>query len=89
MPVYVNCLMVNLEDNAVTGVSRLDRLRVRAVAKPVPGLALTTGRGFKLDKTPDGWNVKRLRRRTLRLSESFLQARGWRFHHMALFTTAP
>jgi hypothetical protein len=85
VPVYVDCIMVNVEDNAVTGVSRLDRLIVRAVAKPVPGLALTTGRGFKLDKTPDGWTIKRLRRRTVRLSESFLQARGWEFDHMSLF----
>jgi hypothetical protein len=89
VPVYDDCLMLNLEDNAVTGVSRLDRLMVRAVAKPVPGLALTTGRGFKFDKTPDGWEVKRLRRRTVRLSESFLQARGWHFDHMSLFMTTP
>ena len=89
VPVYVDCVMLNMEDNAVTGVSRLDRLVVRAVAKPVPGLALTTGRGFKLDKTPDGWAVKRLRRRTVRLSESFLQGRGWQFDHMSLFMTMP
>ena len=38
VPVYVNCLMLDMEDNAVTGISRLDRLTVRAVAKPVPGL---------------------------------------------------
>ena len=54
VPVYVDCLMLNLEENAVTGISRLDRLMVRAVAKPVPGIALTTGRGFKLDRAPDG-----------------------------------
>lgn len=89
VPVYLDCLMLNLEDNAVTGISRLDRLMIRAVAKPAPGVALTTGRGFKLDKTPDGWAMKRLRRRTVRLSESFLQARGWHFDQMRLFATTP
>lgn len=89
VPVYVNCLMINIEDNAITGVSRLDRLSVRAVAKPVPGLALTTGKGFKFDKTPDGWSIKPLRRRTVRLSESFLKARGWRFDHMSQFIPTP
>lgn len=88
-PVYLDCLMLNMEDNAVTGISRLDRLMVRTVAKPAPGLALTTGRGFKLDNTSDGWAIKRLRRRTVRLSESFLQARGWRFDQMRLFMTTP
>jgi hypothetical protein len=77
--------MLNVEGDAITGVSRLGRLAVRAVAKPVPGLVVTTGRGFKLDNSPDGWAVKPLRRRTVRLSESFLKARGWRFDHVSQF----
>ena len=89
VPVYLDCLMLNVENNAITGVSWLDRLMMRAVAKPVPGLALTTGRGFKLDLTPDGWALKPLRRRTVRLSEPFLQARGWHFDQMSMFTTTP
>ncbi len=89
VPVYLDCLMLNVEDNAVTGISRLDRLRVRAVGKPAPGLAMTTGRGFKLDNTPDGWTIKPLRRRTVRLSQSFLQTRGWHFDQMRLLMTTP
>ena len=43
---------------------------------------------FKLDNTPDGWAIKRLQRRTVRLSESF-QARGWHFDQMRLLMTTP
>jgi hypothetical protein len=82
VPAYLNCLMLNIEDNSVTGISRLTRLTVWAVKKPEPGLALRTGRGFKLDKTPDGWTIKPLRKRIVKLSEEFLKERGWRFDHL-------
>jgi hypothetical protein len=85
VPVYINCVMLSIEGESVTGVSRVRRLAVRAVSKPTPGLALTTGRGFKLDKTPDGWAVKPMGRRTVRLGENVLNARGWRFDHLSPF----
>jgi hypothetical protein len=85
VPVYVNCLMLNIEGDRITGVSRLNRLAVRAVTKPFTGLAIQTSIGLKLDLTPDGWSVKPLRRRTVRLSESFLKARGWHFDHLSHF----
>lgn len=85
IPVYVNCIMITVEDNAITGVSRLNRLAVRATAKPIPGVVMKTGRGFKLDKLPDGWEVKPLRSRTVQLNESFLQARGWRFESLSRY----
>jgi hypothetical protein len=82
LPVYVNCLMLNIEDDSLTGISRFTRLTVRAVKKPEQGLALRTGRGFKLDRTPDGWAIKPLRKRVVKLSEGFLRERGWRFDHL-------
>lgn len=88
-PAYLNCVMLNIEDDSLTGISRLTRLRVWAVAKPEPGLALKSGSGFKLDKTPDGWSIKRMRSRLVRLSESFLQERGWRFDHLKSVIPSP
>src|SRR2546423_1629322 len=34
VPAYVNCVMLNVEGDAVTGISRLSRLTVWAVDKP-------------------------------------------------------
>jgi hypothetical protein len=88
VPAYINCLMLNIEDDKVTGISRLTRLTVWAVNKPERGLALKSGHGFKLDKTPDGWAIKPLRRRITKLSEVFLRERGWRFDHLKHFIPA-
>jgi len=82
LPVYRNCLTLNVENDTVTGISRLTRLTVWGVKKPEPGLALKTGHGYKLDKTPDGWIIKPLGKRVVRLSEQFLRGRGWRFDHL-------
>jgi hypothetical protein len=89
VPVYVDCLMLSIEDGFITGISRFARLRVRPVRKPVPGLALTMSRGFKLDLSPDGWAMKPLVKRTTRLPESLLMSRGWQFQHLAQFVPAP
>src|SRR5260370_10992889 len=89
LPAYLNCLMLNIEDNYLTGISRLTRLTVWAVGKPESGLALKSGRGFKLDKTPDGWAIKPMRKRVVKLSGEFLQERGWRFDHLKQFIPVP
>jgi hypothetical protein len=89
LPAYVNCVMLNIEDDLVTGISRINRLTAWAVAKPERGLALRVGRGFKLDKAPDGWAIKPMRTRVVRLSEEFLRARGWRFDHLKQFVPHP
>jgi hypothetical protein len=82
VPAYLNCLMLNIEENYLTGISRLTRLTAWAITQPEKGLLLKAGRGFKLDKTPDGWAIKSMRRRTVKLSGEFLRARGWRFDHL-------
>jgi hypothetical protein len=79
IPVYVNCVMINIEDDTITAISTISRIAVRAVARPVPGLIVTSGRGFKLDKLDDSWVLKPQRNNTVRLSEDFLKTRGWRF----------
>ena len=89
VPVYLDCVMLNVEDDHVNGISRFRRLRVRSVGKPTPGLVLTMSRGFKFDLAPDGWAMKPLKKRTVRLPESFLNDRGWQFHHLGQFIPSP
>jgi hypothetical protein len=89
VPAYLNCLMLNIEDNYLTGISRLTRLTAWAVNEPEQGLVLKSGRGFKLDKTPDGWAIKPMRKRVVKLSGEFLRVRGWRFDHLKQFVPVP
>ena len=79
IPGLRHCLILSGEADAITGISLSPRLIVRPIQKPFPGLALTTSRGVKLDKLPDGWEVKPLDRKTVKLTEDFLRQRGWRF----------
>lgn len=89
VPAYLNCLMLNIEDDFLTGISRLTRLTAWAVSEPEGGLLLKSGRGFKLDKTPDGWTIKPMRKRVVKLSREFLRVRGWRFDHLKEFVPVP
>jgi hypothetical protein len=89
VPAYLQCLMLNAEGDSITGISRLTRLTVWAVSKPERGLALRSGQGFKLDRTPDGWFIKPIQKRIVKLSEEFLRERGWRFDHLSQFIPAP
>ena len=82
VPVYKDCLILSIEDDTITGISRMTKLTVKATKTPVPSLALTTGRGFKLDHTPDGWSIKPIQKKTVKLTESFLRDRGWKFDHL-------
>ena len=79
VPVLSHCLLLSGESEAVTGISTSPRIVLRAIHKPFNGLAITTSRGFKLDKFPDGWEVKPLVKKTVKLSEEFLRQRGWQF----------
>jgi hypothetical protein len=44
---------------------------------------------FKLDKKLDGWAIKPLRKRVVKLSAEFLRVRGWRFDHLKQFVPVP
>jgi hypothetical protein len=71
--------MLSGEAEAVTGISTSQRIVVRPIRKPFHGLAVTTSHGFKIDRFPDGWNVKPLVKKTVELTEDFLRQRGWQF----------
>lgn len=89
MPVFRHCLFLSGEGDAITGIGLATRLMVKPIQKPFQGLALTTGRGFKLERTPDGWDIKPLMKRTVKLTDDFMQKRGWRFDLMHQFTPKP
>jgi len=88
VPVFHNCLFVSGEGESITGVGSASRLVVKPLRKPTKGFALTSGRGFKLDRTPDGWHLKAIEKRTVPLTEELLQKRGWRFDAMWNFVRA-
>ena len=48
---------------------------------------LTSSRDFKLDRTPDGWEIKALHKRAVAPSGDFLLKRGWKFDALAPFMT--
>lgn len=85
VPIYRNCVFLTSEADVITGISVATRLTVRPIRKPTPGLALALGRGFKLDRMLDGWRLKPLGRRTVKLTDEFLQKRGWRFESLQQF----
>ena len=89
IPVFRSCLFLSGEGDAITGISVATRLRAKPIHKPCKGLALTTGRGFKLDRTPDGWQLKPLEKRTVKLSDEFLQKRGWHFDALRYLAPKP
>lgn len=76
VPVLGRCVFLSGEGDLVTGIRLAAGLRVKPSRA---GLAIRTGRGFKLDHTPDGWAIKPAPARTVQLSEDFLRKRGWRF----------
>ena len=79
LPVFRDCLLLSGEAQSVTGVAVATRLIVKPRRKPARALVLTTGRGFKLDRLPDGWAIKPVEKRTVTLTEEFLRKRGWQF----------
>ena len=90
IPVYVDCVLVNLENDAITGISRYRRLSIRpAHNQSEPALLITTSPTFKLALTPDGWEKRRLKKSTAQLTKSFLANRGWLFHPLSQFIPIP
>ena len=87
-PVYIDCVSINIEGDFANGISRFGRLRVRPSVRKPSELRIATSRGFSVDRSPDGWAIEPLEKRTVRLSEAFLRGRGWQFHHLGRFVTS-
>lgn len=82
VPTYRQCLMVSIEMDRITGLSRFGKLKLRVTRKPTPGLLLRMSPGAKLDRLPDGWEIKELQKRTVQFDEAFLRGRGWQLDHL-------
>ncbi len=81
-----NCVLISDYANSLSEITVLSEIRVRPKSGPSLDVIVKMGRGYKLDKTPDGWYVKQLKNRSVTISESFLLARGWRFEVFDVFS---
>jgi hypothetical protein len=79
MPVLRQCLFVSSYDDRITEVTTVASIQVIPGGGDSLDVTLRMGLGHKLDKRPDGWFVKKLKKRPVTLSEAFLAARGWNF----------
>jgi hypothetical protein len=76
LPTLVHCLLISTYDDTISEITWASRIHVR---RADGGLALSFGKGHKLDRTVDGWTIKPLRSRTATRSEDLLNSCGWRF----------
>ncbi len=79
LPVLRRCLFVSSYGDSITEITATSSLHVRPVWGADNEVQLRMSRGFKLDRTPDGWAIRPLQRRAVTLSEDFLLRRGWKF----------
>jgi hypothetical protein len=85
VPLLSHCVLASAYDNSTTELTATQGVRVRPVEGTAGAAVVNMGRGFKLDKTPDGWSVKPLKRRSATLAEEFLASRGWKFEALLPF----
>jgi hypothetical protein len=74
---FQDCLLLTSESDQITTLAAMPLLRVR-VRRSSEGIDLDCGAGFSLYRDPDGWKIKLLEERTIRLSRQALSVRGWR-----------
>jgi len=73
-----HCVLISSYQNSLSEITVLSEILVRPKGGPSLDVVVRMGRGHKLDRTPEGWVLKPLKRRAVVLSEKFLTARGWR-----------
>jgi hypothetical protein len=77
-PNLVDCYLLSGYDDVLSEITWAQRLYVRPAAGQRE-VTLAFGRGYKLDKSDEGWTLKPLLRRRVKLSEQVLSQRGWQF----------
>ena len=78
-PVLSKCLFVSSYEDTISEITMAASIHVLPRGGEAKEVILKLGRGHKLDRTPDGWMIKPLERRSVTLSESLLSKRGWKF----------
>jgi DNA-binding transcriptional LysR family regulator len=86
LPVLWRCVLVSSYDNVISELTAISSITVRP-SRTTGEVILRMGRGYKLDRTPDEWVVRPLKRQRVALSEEFLRKRGWKFQAMFPFWT--
>ena len=79
LPVLRSCVFAGCYGDSLSDITTATSVYVKPTRKPVKGLILRMGRGFKLDKGPDGWALNPIEGRAVNLSLEFLEKRGWQF----------
>jgi hypothetical protein len=87
-PILVDCYLISAYDDVLSEITWTRRINVRPVIRSQRELKLSFGRGHKLDRTVDGWQLKPLLRRQTKLSEQLLRSHGWQFDLLPPFHTA-
>ena len=85
LPRLNHCVLVSGTGDAVSEITYCRTLAIRPTCAAGGGVKLRFGKGFKFDKTVDGWALKELRRRWTLLSEAVLQKHGWQFNVLPPF----
>ena len=88
-PVLQRCLLMSGYDDLVTEVTQLDSMAIRPKGTTPQSLVLKSGRGYKLDKEGDEWQVIPLGPKAVTLAEDFLEQRGWKFESLVPFLGEP
>ena len=75
VPVLLKCLLISSYGDSLSGLEALSSIRIVPPGSPGADLTLASSRGFKLDKTTDGWLYRQTERSCSRFSKSFLTGR--------------
>lgn len=84
-PLLSRCFLISMYDDEISEITWASKIRIRPIPGPTARVGLTFGRGYKLDKTIDGWALTPLLKRETILTEDFLKQRGWQFHVLPPF----
>jgi hypothetical protein len=79
VPVLLKCLLINSYGDTLSGLEAVSSIRIVPPESSGADLTLATSRGFKLDKTIDGWLYRQTERSRSKFSKSFLAERGFKF----------
>jgi len=87
LPILWRCLFVSSYEDSISEITKVSSIRVATRGGASGDVILKMGRSHKLDRTPDGWVLKSLKRREATLTESFLANRGWKFDAIVPFSS--
>jgi hypothetical protein len=77
LPEIRRCLFVSCYDDRLSEITYTSRILIRPTGEATGEVVLDMEPGNKLDRTPDGWVLKPLKKRAVTLTEAFLAKRGW------------